>query len=172
MRIKDNQRGFTLLELSLYITIIGVFLFSAMQFSFSILDLNNLSKDLQELEYNRNFITQKIVSTIQDADDVNDAGSTFDDDEGVLSLDVSESAKSPTVFSLSDGDVYMQQGAASPIKLNTDLAQFTKLNFQKISSAKTPDQIVLSASIAPQENSISNLEHELEIHVAASLRKL
>ena len=161
-----KQKAHTLVEIIFYFAILGVIMLAAMNFAIQIMNISSLSSNTHELNANADLVTQEIVYAIQTASQVNDAGSVFDDNNGVLSLN-----ENPTIISLVDGDVMMQVGVDPPTQLNTDLVKFDYLKFHKISAEKTPDQIVVEALLSPDGVDISNLETTYPIQVSVSLRK-
>lgn len=160
-----RQKGATLIEILLYFAIIGVVLLAAMSFSLQVIDLTKRSDSFHEIQSNINLISERIVSTIQQADSVDDAGSIFDNDAGTLSLNVTPSGKSPTRFYIAEDTVYMKEGSTAEVKLSSDLVTCNQLRFRKISYPKAPDLIVIDAEF-------EYLQQTLSFHTSASLRKL
>ena len=171
MKKINKNRGTTLIEILFYFLMVGTLLTVAMTFTFQILDLSKQSENLHELQANIDFMSQKIISTTKSAEAIDDANSTFDSDTGKLSLNLFESAKNPTSFYISDGDVYIKEGSDTAIKINSESIICTKLRFQKISYPKAPDQVVIDATFEPRYTDISNLEQTLSFHTSVSLRK-
>lgn len=171
MRVKDHQSGTTLVEISIYFTILAVFLFAAMSFAIQILNINSISGNFSEMQTNLGFISEKIASNIQTADSINPAGSTFDDDLGALSLNMAIAENSPTRFYLDSGNIFMTQGVADPVQLNSNLVRFTSLNFHRVVANKSPDQVIINTSIAPLNNDLASYRKSLDSHMTISLRK-
>lgn len=167
----SQKRGTTLVELVLYITIVGVFLFSAMVFALQILTINSLSGRFYELQSNMDFIVQKMTETIQEATAVDTGNCVLDSDTGKISLNMSESSKNPTQFYLQDSNVYMKEGTGTPIQINTELVAFDTLRFHNITYDKTPDQIVIDGTLTTINNDIANLDKEFTLHLSVSLRQ-
>lgn len=168
---KQNQRAFTLVEIIFYFVIIGIFLLAAMNFAIQTLNITKESESIHELQANIDFISQRIVSTVQTAESINDAGSIFDNDEGALSLNITPAAKSPTTFYLSNESVYMTEGSSPTVKITSDLIRCALLRFQKISTSKVPDQIIIDAEFQWIYGDILSLEQNLSIHTSVNLRK-
>jgi Tfp pilus assembly protein PilV len=161
-----GQRGFTLVESLIYFIVVGIFLLSAMLFALQILDISKLSENFSEVQSNGIFSTQKIIDAIHGADSVNEASSIFDNDNGKLVLN--DGAVSVS-FYLQDSDVYMKEGAAAAVKLNSDNVSVSQLRFHQIKSAKTPTQIVIDGLVATVSE-IANLSHSFPFHLSVSLR--
>ena len=163
-----RTKASTLVEIIFYFTILGGLLLAAMSFAIQILNINSLSSNVHELNSNADLITQRIIYLIQTAESVNDAGCTFDDDNGVLSLNTTSST---TNYYLSDGDLYIQEASLDPVQLNTELTTYDYLRFSLIESDKTPDQITIDAQLSPSGKDLSNLQTTYPIQVSVSLRK-
>jgi len=171
MRTAQNQSGTTLIEISIYFSILAIFLFAAMSFAIQILSISSISGNFNEMQSNIDFIGAEITSNIRNANNINLAASTFDDDLGALSLNMPIAELSPTRFYLSDGNVFVTQGLNPAIQLNSDLVKFSSLNFHRVSANKAPDQIILNAEITPLNMDIASSRKSLDLHLTASLRK-
>jgi len=167
MRNVAGQRGFTLVEALIYFIVVGIFLLSAMMFALQILDISKLSENFAEVQASGIFSTQKIIDAIHDADSVNEASSIFDNDNGKLVLsdggvDIS--------FYLQSGDIYMKEGVATAVKLNSDNVDLSELRFHQIKATKTPTQIVIDGE-AQSVGTAAGLGHSFPFHLSVSIRK-
>lgn len=172
--IKKNPKhtGTTLIEIMFYFVIVSVLLLAAMNFSIEVLNISKESDNLHEIQSNIDFVSQKIISTIEEADSINDTESIFNNDNGKLSLNMPEAGVSPTVFYISNGNIYIKEGLNPVIKINSDSIDCMLLRFQIVSYEKSPDQVVIDASFKPRFTDIKNLEQNLSFHTAVSLRKI
>ncbi len=168
----NKNRGTTLIEILFYFVIVGVLLFVAMNFAIQILNVSKQSENAHELQANINFVSQKIVSTVQTAESIDDTNSIFDNDQGKLSLNLSEASKTPTLFYISSGDVFIKEGSDAAVKINSESINCLSLRFQRITYAKTPDQIIIDAVFEVKNVEITNLEQTLPFHTSVSLRKI
>lgn len=172
--IKQNKKpsGTTLIEILFYFVIVGVLLFVAMNFAIQILNVSKQSENAQELQANINFMSQKIVSTVRMAESIDDTNSIFDNDQGKLSLNLSDASKTPTSFYISNGDIFIKEGNNAAVKINSDSINCLTLRFQRITYDKAPDQIVIDATFEVKNVEIINLEQTLPFHTSVSLRKI
>jgi Tfp pilus assembly protein PilV len=170
--INKTQRGFTLIEITIYFTIVGVVLLSVMGFAIQVMNMSEQSNNFHELQSNINFISDKISTTIKTAESVNNSESIFDNDAGALSLNMNQPSESPTTFYLLNEAVYMTEGGSPAIKLTSDYVKCTLLRFKKISYSKTPDQIVIDAEFQPIHEELVSLQQILPFHTSISLRQL
>ena len=159
----------TLIEIVVYFAIFGVFMAAALSFAMQIITISDLSSRLYELQTQSTFVQEKIKNTIQSAESVDTAGSTFDSDTGVLSLVMPDGGVSPTVFSLSGTDVLMQEGGGAASSLHSEFIEVSSLRFHLISYPKTPDQIQVDAEIVTPSDLV-NTEASFSLHFTVSLR--
>ena len=166
-----KKKGSTLIEILVYFVILGIFLLAAITFAIQVMDVNGVSKSLSEMELNREFISEKITDAIYAADSVSGTGSTFDNDNGILTLNMIESLDSPTKFYLNEGNIYMQEGTSTAVKINTNDVKLDYLRFNQVSYSKTPDQIIVDAQISPFSTEMAHLKNTILLHLTASLRQ-
>ncbi len=159
----------TLVEILVYFAIFGVFMVAALSFAMQIVNLSELSSRLYELETQASFVQDTIKTTIQTAESVDEGGSTFDSDTGVLSLVMSDAAVSPTVFSLSSGEILMQEGAGLAVPLHSSFVTVESLRFHRIVYDKTPDQIQVDA-VFTTPSDLANTDVSIPLHFTVSLR--
>ena len=155
-----KQKGFTLVETALYFAVVGVFLLAATMFSLQILNAFKLSGNSQEIQSNIMMPLDEIADSIKVADSVVDSGSVFDDDFGVLILDIDGVQ---TKFYLNGGAVYVQEGAETPVKLTSENVTVTALRFHKIEEDKTPTQITVDGRVKTVSTA-AGLDKEFTFH--------
>jgi len=100
---------------------------------------------------------------------VNTTGNLFDSDQGTLSLLMTDASASPTSFTYSSGDILMTEGAGTATALNSDFVYVDSLNFHRIESSKTPDQIIVELALSVPSD-IPNSQADLSLHFTVSLR--
>lgn len=169
---KLTTKGTTLIEILLYFTISAVVIFVFASFALQILTASNVSGNINEIQANTDIASERIVTTIKNATSVDTINSVFDNDNGTLSLNTSIPAQSPTKFFLTDGDMFIQQGIDTAVKLNSNSVTYTKLRFHRISYNKSPDQIIVDITVAPKNTELASQQHEKSVHLTISLKNL
>jgi Tfp pilus assembly protein PilV len=169
--LRPSAKGSTLIEILIYFIILAIFLLAATTFAIQIMDVNDTSQSLGEMEANREFISEKITDAIYAADSISSTGSTFDNDNGILALHMTQGADSPTKFYLSEGNIYMQEGTGTAVQINTNDVKLDYLRFNQVSYSKTPDQIIIDAQISPISTEMAHLQNTILMHLTASLRQ-
>ncbi|MFQ5492694.1 MAG: hypothetical protein ACE5DX_00850 [Candidatus Dojkabacteria bacterium] len=81
-------KGITLIESLVYLAVFGVMFFAVMQFVFTVIDSNRRANSINEIDKAAIFINQHINDSFDTASSVNTGLSTFDDNNGVLRLNV------------------------------------------------------------------------------------
>lgn len=166
-----NKRGFTLLEILLYLAMSGIILFAIMSFSLQIIDLNKKNSDMQEIQTGMDFVNNKLALTIQSASSIDEINSIFGNDIGKLSLTVIDATKSPTLIYLQDQSLYLKEGNGSPAKVNSDFVKCTQLKFTQVATPKAPDQVVIDLQCEPVHSDLATLKQNYSLHTSISLRK-
>ena len=169
--LKTNKRGFTLIEIMFYFAIVEGMIFVATSFALQISNVNQVSNNLHGIQTNMDFISEKISSSIQIAEYVNDSACRFDDDDGYLSLEVPIPGKTPREFYLLDGDIYISEKGSYEAQLNSDDIEFESLRFHKVTYPKAPDQIIVDAQVSSIGGDIESLDQDFSLHLSVSLRQ-
>lgn len=169
MKQQRLKKATTLIEILLYFAIVGIVTLAGMTFAIQILSLNSQSGSFNELETNLNFISSKMIYTIQTSSGVDLPNSIFDNNQGALSLNQNTSEISPTRFYLQNGDIFVTEGTSSTQKLNSDLVTLNFLRFHRAAYTKAPDQIVIDAEIAIK-GSGPDFDKKMPLHLVISLR--
>jgi len=167
----NQKKGFTLMEILLYMTIASGILFAIISFSMQIMEVSKKSSDMQEIENNIEYISNKLSLTIQTAASIDDDDSNFDDDIGTLILNMSDIDKTPTIFYLEDEAIYLDEGGNTGIKMNSDFTKCTQLRFAKVETVKSSDQVIIDMQCEPINSDLAALKQSLSIHTTISLRR-
>lgn len=134
-----QQKGFTLIELMLYVAMTALmmlFLFSFLQF---LIESRVKNQAIAEVEQQALQVSQMINQTIRNASSISSpiqgTSATF------LDLVVSAPATSPTIFDLSAGVIRVKEGASANINLTNSQVQASGLVFYNLSRPSTPGNI-------------------------------
>ncbi len=124
-------KGFTLLEFILYFALIAIVISSITLFAVDVIRTRAKTAVIAEVEQNMRFGLQRILRTVRQAEKLNIGASAFDDDDGVLSVDMPSASNTPTVFDLADGVLRMKEGAGPATALTSDRVTVSSLRFSK-----------------------------------------
>jgi len=131
-------RGFTILELVVYVAVVGAVLTVAVSFlaEFSVTQQKTLVG--AEVSHNARFAIARLSADVRDADGVNTGASVFDTNPGTLSISMPTPALDPTVYSVSGGRLFVQQGTGPAVALTSSKTQVTEFTLDDVSvSGKT-----------------------------------
>lgn len=111
LRFKKKFRAITLMELLVYLALFGIIFISVLQFTLQVEENNRRSLNHNLLQKYSIFINQHIAQTIDDTDSIDTAGSTFDNPQGVLDLNLF--GGSATTYTLSGGQLSVNRGSGA-----------------------------------------------------------
>jgi len=141
-----NNRGFTLIELILYIALVSIFISAAITFAWDIIYGRAKSQVQLEVLQNLKLVSQKINYEIRSASAINSVTATS------LSLASLDAAHNPTVIDLNAGAVRIGYGAdancpsSSPCSVTSNLVNVSSLTFSDLSTSVV-DNIAYSLTI-------------------------
>lgn len=151
-RQKSNVKGFTLVELVVYISLTSMILLAIASFSKIILESRIRSWVISEVEQQGIQVVQIISQTIRNAEDITSpvSGNTAAN----LTLDVVDIADDPTVFSLNSNVIEIKEGSDPLISLTNDNVVVRDVVFQNLSRTNTPG--IVKFSFVLEYNNQSN----------------
>lgn len=132
------RKGFTLIEVLLYIAIVTIIMSAFILFAWNAIILGAKNNTQQELYAQGRIVSERILSEIRNANDINTGTSNFDVDlvnnsSYQLSLNA-DTPNNPTIFSVSSGILMIKLGAATAVPLHSDTIHVTSLIFSNYSS--------------------------------------
>lgn len=163
------QKGFTLIEILLYVGIASTILLVSTMFLQTLLEARIKNTTIAEVEQQGLQVMQYITQTIRNAESVTipSVGTSA----SLLTLDVVDVSDDPTLFDLSNGTIRITEGASSPVVLTNSRVIASNLTFENYSRPDTPGVVRISF-ILTYENLSGRQEHEFEktFYASASLR--
>ncbi len=139
----NKQQGFTLVEVILYVAILGFISTALMTMSINMMSLKTKSVSEQELDSNLQFISQKINFEIRNAKSISATTTSS------LTLISADNSRNPTIFDLNNGNIRIGFGvggscpAASPCILNNNVVHFSGFSVTNLSSGTSQTENVL-----------------------------
>lgn len=131
-KIFIKQKGFTLIEVILYIGIASVLFLSITTLFSALLQSRSKAETISEVEGTATQVMQLITQTIRNGIAINAPASGSS--ASTLSLNVVSGALNPTIFSLSSGNITMQEGANPVTVISSNLVNVSALNFKNLSN--------------------------------------
>jgi Tfp pilus assembly protein PilV len=148
---KLNQQGFTLIEILLYLSLSVVMVSLIGGTGVSVMANLSSAKAEEELQYNSQFVSEKIRSMMQEAESIEipERGSA----STTLVLRSSEPARDPVVFSVQEGRLQVKEGDG-PLKfLSGAGTEVSGHEFHNVSSSNGDGSVRLVLPMAVVNNS-------------------
>lgn len=160
-----NQAGYTLIELLLYVTILGSLLTSVVLFFTLMTDASTKNQSITEVNDQGIAVMDQITQTIRNATSITTpavAGSGAS-----LTLVVPTGSLSPTVFSLSGTVLQVKEGAAAAVALTNNDVQVTNLTFANLTRPGTKGLVQVSFTLS-RVNTSSRNEYDYQKNFTSS----
>src|SRR3990167_10750024 len=110
--VLTNQRGFTLIEILLYMALSTILVVLIGGIGANVFSGFVKVKAAEELRYNTQFVTEKIRSLVSQAESI--SVPVAGESSTSLTLRVSDVSKDPTIIDVSDGRVMLLEGEGEP----------------------------------------------------------
>lgn len=133
-------RGFTLVEMSLYVAICSLILFSLSSFFSFLAESRVKSQAISEVNQQGFFVMNTITSAIRNARTIDVPG--IGTSSTTLSITTQDALTSPSVFSLSSSTLMIKEGSAAPVALTNSRISVSPILFENVSSSSSTDRIV------------------------------
>lgn len=161
-----KNKGFTLVELIIYIAIIGTIFIVMTGFLWNVILGNIKETAYQEIQQNSRFAMIKITQEIKKATGINIPlpGNSANS----LSLVMAVPHLNPTVFDVVGGKLRITQGISGPYELTSDQVIVSNLQFDNLSYPDTPGTIRIEM-IVDHINPGARAEYEASISLRSSI---
>ena len=146
MRYARKQAGYTLIELLLYVAIVGVLLSAVTAFFGVTTDARIKNQTVNEVNTQGTFAMDYITQTIRNATSVTSPAAAATDSQ--LTLVVPTGTLSPTVFNLSSGVLQVKEGTATAIALTNSKVQVTNLTVKNLTRSGTSGTVQVSITVS------------------------
>jgi prepilin-type N-terminal cleavage/methylation domain-containing protein len=135
--IKEKQKGFSLIEIIIYLGLLSIILAILIFFFQEEIYLKAKIANQAEVIDNGQFALNKIVWYLQHAESLNYPSSG--QGKNTLSLNLSDTAQNPVVFFIENNVLKIKQANSEPIALNNDRVKVLGVTFSNFAfAAKEP----------------------------------
>lgn len=140
IRLFRSQKGFSLVEMILYVAISSVILLALSLFLTSLLSSRLKSQSISDVNDQGLQIMQMVTDSVKNARSVDfpSIGATSTS----LSITVADPLLSPTVYDIASGTVRIKEGSNTLIPLTNSHVTVSSFVFQNISSTSSTDRVV------------------------------
>ena len=145
MEVRSGQKGFTLIELVLYIALASIVLgaLSSLYFSMTTARIKNTS--ITEVEEQGQQIMLAITQAVRNASSI--TSPAIGGTAASLSIQTYTSTANPTVFSLSSGVFRVQEGAGAVTALHSTRVTVSNVEFRNVARSNTDGIIRVSFTV-------------------------
>lgn len=163
------SKGFTLIEILLYVSIVSIMLLVMSAFLFSILQARTKFQTISEVDQQGIQVMQVLTQTVHNARKINipvqgTTGTT-------LSVDMADAGKTPAVFNSSGTNMQIKEGAGAIVPLTSSKVAISDILFSNASRANTLGTIKFQFTLNYLNPSGRNeYEYSKTFYGSASLR--
>ena len=129
MQNKKRSKGFTLIEIILYIAILGIIITVITNFSLDSLQEKNNQQSKQIVTQDANFVLDKITHEIENATKINRFESLFGNTIPAWRIVLNKKNGTVVTISLSGSNVYYQENLNPPEMISSPNTKISTLNF-------------------------------------------
>lgn len=167
-----NRRGFTMVEMLIYVAIIGGILTSFVSFALAISNSRNKTYVIQEVQANTREALGIMTQKIRSASGINTNVSTFDVDPGYLFLIMSDVSLNPTIISLNNdnGVIEIKEGLSASTTIMADEVRVTNLLFTNLTDGNRENIRINITAEYDNPNNDPNFAYSQSLQTSASVR--
>lgn len=153
--MKIDERGFTLVEVTVYVAIVAGIMTTLVLFSLNLIQVRAKQRVIHNVEANAARIFERLADAARHAEGINTGASTFGADPGTLSVNMVTVGVDPTIFTLTanDGVFQANEGGAGNVAITTDDVSITNLTFTNLTSADDVGIIKVDFTVAAVNSS-------------------
>lgn len=166
-----HRNGFTLVELLLYVALAGTLLFSASMVLATLFEVRVKTQTMSEVDAQGNAALQIIAQALRNASSIQAPATQAASTTGI-SLAMYTAGVNPTVFSVSDGILFMREGTGIAIPLTNSRVGISDLLVTNLSRPSTPGIVRVSFTLSYLNPSGRNeFNYSKSFTTSASLRQ-
>lgn len=145
-----KEKGFSLIELLIYVAISAVVIGSVTSYFFNLMKTYGLAKNQILIANNQSLLFEKLNFDIRYAENVDDVNSIFNDDDGILV--VIKKGDSYSYF-LEDGKVMKSVNSSGSVAITSNDVLVKAFHLEKIDTVGGKEGVNISVTIEGQSSS-------------------
>ena len=157
MKITFKIKGFTLVEMILYVSVCAVFLLALSSLFSFLVGSRVRSQAITEVNQQGFLVMNSITRTIRNGRSIENP--VMAATSSLLSITTSNPILNPTVFSIASGTMRITEGSKGAVPLTNSRVVLSNLVFQNISSASSTEKIVRISFIIDSVNQSGRSEY-------------
>ncbi len=145
--MKNNKKnGFTLLELLLYVTLVGLLLGAITTFFYTSTSARVRTQAISDVDQQATLALSTIAQAVRNADSITNPAIGSSGTQ--LTLASLTSSLNPTIFEVSGTTLQTREGASgAAISLTNSRIQVTNLTFKNVTRSSTPGAVQISLTV-------------------------
>lgn len=167
----SDNKGFTLIEMVIYLGIVGLLTVSTISFVSAISGANIKTYAAQEVHSNSKMSLDVISKKIRSANSVNIGSSVFGVNPGVLSLSMDNPAENPTVIRVNAGALEITEGASSPVRITSNNVNISNLVFTDLTGGNSRENIWIALTISYDNTADIEYTYSQSIRTSVNTRQ-
>lgn len=162
MRINKNKKGFSLIEIAVYLGIFSVILVSSLNAVFTVLKTYNTFQVMKIMRNDAEVALERLTKEIKLANDINISQTVLDANPGTLFLNsvdqISENPKTVEFF-LDGGALIMKENRGYEKFLTSSSTIISNLIFRKIQNDSTSQAIKIEIAVVSKKGKAEKSEN-------------
>ena len=171
MKRVRNQKGFTLVEMILYVSVCSILLLTISTFLSFLLGARIRSQAMTEVNQQGFRAMNLIALTIRNARSIEVP--VISASSSVLSLTTKDPNLNPTVFDIASGTLRIQEGGKQPVVLTNSRVIVSNLVFENLSATSSAERIIRVSFTVDNKNVSGKDEYSFtkDFSESATLRR-
>jgi type II secretory pathway pseudopilin PulG len=176
MNIVHNQKGFTLLEMVVYIGLVVIVAGLVINFALSLITSYGKTQASKEAMNNASFALDTIVNEIRQASKIYSPTSVFaPTDPGQLSLETllnppANETSTYVDFYVDNNKLYLKRESQSALALTSDRVKVKNLTFTRLTPPNAPESVKVQITVGYNAPAGSSFDISTTLNATASLR--
>lgn len=169
MYLYSSKRGFTLIEMLLYMAILSIVMGGFVIFAITVFQTRIKAEAVSVVETQGNMAMEQILKSIRLGTVINTPAAGVS--ASSASINVFDGVKSPTLFDLNSGAIRIKEGASAYVNLTPANVTVSNLSFQNLTQTGAPGVIRVSYTLTSINSSgRSEYSYSKNFVATASLR--
>lgn len=142
----STQRGYTLIELLLYIALLGILLPGVVGFMGLAVETRVKNQSIAEVNDQGMAAMDYITQTLRNASSITAPAAAAS--AGSLTITVPTGSLSPTIFDINGTTLQVKEGSAAAVALTSDTVQISNLTFTNLTRSGTAGAVQVSFTVS------------------------
>lgn len=148
-KLIKNQKGFTLIEVLIYIAVSSVLFITVISFVRNMLMVRNKVTILSKVQQNARYAMTRMVKEIRYAEDL------IVIDQNTLRLSVSDTSRDPVIFDLQGGILYMKEGTGDFYAITGNDVKVGSVLFEDRTTPNSANIVKITLTVSHPDVSLS-----------------